>query len=131
MENLPMGDPNSQLIDYKLSALAIELNSSKLVLGRSVVYPSGVLYIYHFSSVVDFSSERYIGSTGHRYSSVIPAEKIHWECRWGDSNSQPLNYKTPIIRAFLGSCTVQGFSGIFGSDFPIFLQVSYVSRSAG
>ena len=25
-------------------------------------------YIYHFSSVIDFSSERYIVSNGHRYS---------------------------------------------------------------
>ena len=25
-------------------------------------------YIYHFSSVIDFLSERYIVSTGHRYS---------------------------------------------------------------
>ena len=26
------------------------------------------LYVYHFSSVIDFSPERYIVSTGHRYS---------------------------------------------------------------
>ena len=28
----------------------------------------GCLYIYHFSYVLDFSSEKYIGSTEHRYS---------------------------------------------------------------
>ena len=26
------------------------------------------LYVYHFSTVVDFSSEKYSGSTGHRNS---------------------------------------------------------------
>ena len=26
------------------------------------------LYIYHFSTVIDFSSEKYSGSTGHRNS---------------------------------------------------------------
>ena len=39
---------NSQLLGYKPSALVIELNSSKLLLGRSWVYPVGVLHHYIF-----------------------------------------------------------------------------------
>ena len=43
------------------------------MLGRSLIYPDGVLHhflniIYHYSSVVDLSSKTYIGSTRHRYS---------------------------------------------------------------
>ena len=34
MKNLPMGDSNSQLIDYKLSALAIELKQLKTSAGK-------------------------------------------------------------------------------------------------
>ena len=41
-------DSNSQLLGYKLSALAIEINSSILLLGRSWVYPVGVLHHYIF-----------------------------------------------------------------------------------
>ena len=37
-----------------------ELNSSSLCIAS--------LYIYHFSTVNDFSSEKYSGSTGHRNS---------------------------------------------------------------
>ena len=43
-----MGDSNSQPLGYKASALAIELYSSKLFLGRSWVYPVGVLHHYIF-----------------------------------------------------------------------------------
>ena len=63
-------DTNSQPLGYKPSALAIELNNSELLLGRSRVYPVGVLhhYVYHFSTAVDFSSEKYSGSTREVYS---------------------------------------------------------------
>ena len=88
-------DSNLQPLDYKPSALAIELYSSiKLLQGRSWVYPVGELhhyifiisqlwltshprstvdelflsswwiaslYIYHFSTVIDFSSKKYSG----------------------------------------------------------------------
>ena len=30
-----------------------------------------LLYIYHFSAVIDFSSKKYSGSTGHRNSSYL------------------------------------------------------------
>ena len=56
-------------LGYKPSALAIELNSSVAISGKELSLSSwciALLYIYHFSTVVDFSSEKYSGSTGHR-----------------------------------------------------------------
>ena len=55
-------------LGYKPSALAIELTSSiKLaVSGKELSLSSwciASLYIYHCSTVVDFSSEKYSGST--------------------------------------------------------------------
>ena len=52
-------------MDYKPSALAIELYSSKAIAGKELSLPSrciASLYIYHFSTVIDFSSEKYSGS---------------------------------------------------------------------
>ena len=52
-------------LDYKPSALAIELYSSKAIAGKELSLPSWCiesLYIYHFSTVIDFSSEKYSGS---------------------------------------------------------------------
>ena len=48
-----------------------ELYSSKAIAGKELSISSlGIasLYIYHFSTVIDFSSEKYIGSAGHRNS---------------------------------------------------------------
>ena len=48
---------------------AIQL--SKAIAGKELSLSSwciASLYIYHFSTVIDFSSEKYIGSTGHRNS---------------------------------------------------------------
>ena len=62
---------NSVRTLYKTSALAIELNSSKAIAGKELSLSSlcvASLYIYHFLTVVDFSSEKYSGSTGHRNS---------------------------------------------------------------
>ena len=54
-------------LSYKLSALAIELNSSIAIAGKSLSsWCMTSLYIYDFSTVVDFSSKKYSGSTGHR-----------------------------------------------------------------
>ena len=53
-------------MDYKPSALAIELYSSKAIAGKELSLSSwciASLYIYHFSTVNDFSSEKYSGST--------------------------------------------------------------------
>ena len=64
-------DSNSQPLNYKPSALAIELYSSKAIAGKELSLSSwciASLYIYHFSTVIDFSSEKYSGSTGHRNS---------------------------------------------------------------
>ena len=55
----------------KPSALAIELYSSRAIAGKELSLSSwciASLYIYHFSTVIDFSSEKYSGSTGHRNS---------------------------------------------------------------
>ena len=46
--NMPMMGPELATSRLKRSALAIELNSSKLFLGRSWVYPVGVLHHYIF-----------------------------------------------------------------------------------
>ena len=64
-------DSNSQPLDYKPSALATELRSSKAIAiaGKELSLSSwciASLYFYHFSTVIDFSSEKYSGSTGHR-----------------------------------------------------------------
>ena len=60
-----------QPLGYKPSVLAIELTSSKAVAGKELSLSSwciASLYIYHCSAVVDFSSEKHSGSTGHRNS---------------------------------------------------------------
>ena len=54
------------------------------------------LYIYHFSTVIDFSSENYSSSTGHR-NSWYQQRNLQWGCRWWDSNSQPLDYKPSAL----------------------------------
>ena len=64
-------DSNTQPLGYKPGALAIELNSSKAIAVKELNLSSwciASLYIYHFSTVADFSSEKYSGSTGHRNS---------------------------------------------------------------
>ena len=51
-----------------MSGLAVELTNSKAIAGKELSLSSwGIasLYIYHYSTVVDFSSEKYSGSTGH------------------------------------------------------------------
>ena len=56
---------------YKPSALAIELNSSKAISGKELSLPNWCIasfYIYHLSTVVDLSSEKYSDSTKHRNS---------------------------------------------------------------
>ena len=63
--------PNSQPLDYKPSAIAIDLYSSKAIAGKELSLSSWwitSLYIYHFSTVIDFSSKKYSGSTGPRNS---------------------------------------------------------------
>ena len=88
-------DSNSQPLGYKPSALAIELTSSKVITRKELSLSSwctASLYIYHFSTVVDFSSEKCSGSTGHR-NSWYQQRNLQWGCRWWDSNSQRLGYK--------------------------------------
>ena len=60
-------------LGYKPSALTIELNSSGTSAGKKLRvelsrWSIASLYIYHFLSVIDFSDEKYIVSTGQRYS---------------------------------------------------------------
>ena len=57
---------NSQPLGYKPSALAIELNSSKVIAGKESSWFSWcIASLYVYQPVVDFSSEKYSGSTGH------------------------------------------------------------------
>ena len=49
-------------LSYKLSTLAIEVTSSKAITEKELSLSSwciASLYIYHFSTVVDFSPEKY------------------------------------------------------------------------
>ena len=51
--------------------VATELNSSKTIAGKELSLSSSCiasLYIYRFLTVIDFLSEKYSGSTGHRNS---------------------------------------------------------------
>ena len=81
------GDTNLQPLGYKLSALAIEINSSEAIAGKELSLFSlciASLFIYHFSTVVDFSSEEYSGSTGHKnswYSREIYSDDADGETR--------------------------------------------------
>ena len=60
--------PELATLGYKPSALAIELVNSKAIAGKELSLSSryiASLYIYHFSTVIDSSSEKSRGSTGH------------------------------------------------------------------
>ena len=62
---------NSQPLGYKMSAIAIELRSSKAIAGKELSLSSWCivsLYIYHCPTVADFSFEKYSGSTRQRNS---------------------------------------------------------------
>ena len=91
-------DSNSQPLDYKPSDPAIELYSSISYCWEGVEFIQLVYCIifYHFSTVIDFSSEKYRGSTGHR-NSWYQWRNFQWGCRWWDSNSQPLDYKPSAL----------------------------------
>ena len=66
------------------------LNSSKAGAGKDMSlsrWCSASLYIYHLSFVIDFSSEKHIVSTGHRYS-----EHADGETQTNDSMARALNF---------------------------------------
>ena len=68
-------------LGYKPSALAIELTNSKASAVKELSLSNwciASLHIYHFSTVVDFSSERYSASTGHRNHTVVTHEDTHF-----------------------------------------------------
>ena len=70
-KNLPMVRLELATRVYKPSALAIELYSSKAIAGEELSLSSWCTassYIYHFSTVIDISSEKYSGSTGYKNS---------------------------------------------------------------
>ena len=85
-------DSNSQPLGYKPSALAIEPNSSKLLLGRSWVYPVGVLHHYVFTT-----SE--VWRTSHPRSMVVLLDigTPGTSREWWDLNSQPLGHKPSAL----------------------------------
>ena len=60
------------------------LYSSEAIAGKEFSLSSwciASLYIYHFSTVIDFSSEKYRGSTGHR-NSWYQWRNLQRGCRW-------------------------------------------------
>ena len=62
---MPMVRLELATLDYKPSALATELYSSKAIAGKELSLSSwciASLYIYHFSTVIDFSSENKLNS---------------------------------------------------------------------
>ena len=98
-------DSDSQQLGYKPRALAIELKSSKAIVGKELSLSSwciASLHVYHCSTVVDFSFEKYSGSAEHR-NSWYQQRNFQWGCRWWDSNSQPLGYKPSALAIELTS----------------------------
>ena len=82
---------NSQPLDYKPSALAIELYSSKAVAGKELSLYSwciASLYIYHFSTVTDFSP----GSTVVLLDTEIPATSREIYIKDDDGETRICNY---------------------------------------
>ena len=69
------------------------------------------LYIYHFWTVTDFSSEKYSGSPGHRNSWYLQ-RNLRWGCQWWDSNSQPLDYKASALAFELYSSICHCWEGV-------------------
>ena len=93
------GETRTRNPSVKPSALAIELTSSKATAGKELSLSSwciASLYIYHCSTVVDFLSEKYSGSTRHR-NSWYQQRYFQWGCRLWDSSSQPLGYKPSAL----------------------------------
>ena len=96
MERLELATPRLQTQcsshwAIQLKAIAgKELNSSSWCIAS--------LNIYRFSTVIDLSSEKYSGATGHR-NSWCQWRNLQWGCQWRDSNSQPL-YCKPSAPAF-------------------------------
>ena len=86
-------------LDYKPSALAIELYSSKAIAGKELSLSSwciASLYIYHFSTVIDFSSEKYSGSTGHR-NSWYQQREIYSEDSDGETGTRNTWITNPVL----------------------------------
>ena len=72
------GLPRQQLHSLHATVAGKELSLSSWCIAS--------LYICHCSTVVDFSSEKYSGSTGHR-KSLYQQRNFHWGCRWWDSEN--------------------------------------------
>ena len=63
---------------------------------RTVMQPS--LYIYHFSTVIDFSSEKYSGFTGHRNSWYHSTSKdIYSEDAYGETPTRNPWITNPVL----------------------------------
>ena len=65
------GEFKAKFKSIEWKSLALESQTSVNIAGKELSLSSGCiasLYIYHCSAVVDVSSEKYSGSTGHRSS---------------------------------------------------------------
>ena len=90
---------------------AIQLK--KLLLGRSWVYPVGVLHHHIF-----IISQLWL--TSHPRSTVVlldtgtpgTSRNLQWGCRWWDSNSQPLDYKPSALAIELYSSKSYCWEGV-------------------
>ena len=71
-------------------------------IGKCMEMNNVSLYIYHFSTVGDFSSEKYSGSA-EPSNSWHQQRNLQWGCRWWDSNAQPLSYKPSALSIELNS----------------------------
>ena len=58
------------MVEFEQSYLVKERNDTHKTFYQNTIHykerENASLYIYHFSTVIDFSSEKYSGSTGHR-----------------------------------------------------------------
>ena len=58
-------ETSTKVIELKIDQLLDRFIQIEETIGKKI---SASLYIYHFSTVIDFSSEKYSGSTGQRNS---------------------------------------------------------------
>ena len=120
-EDTNLSDSNSEPLDYKPTALAIERYSSEAIAGKELSLSSwciASLYIYLLSPVIDFSSETYSGSAGHR-NSCYQERNLHWIWQWSDSNSQPLDCKPTALAIELYSSKAIAGKGLSLSSWCI------------
>ena len=83
-----------------------------------------IIYL-SFSAVVDFSSEKYSGSTGHR-NSWYQSKNLQWACQWWNSNLQPLDSKPiPLANELYSWTAIAGRELSLSSMYCISIYLSF------